>query len=96
MFRLLVSNTLSNSSIAFLLSGPGIAVLTCGAVGSSGKKGCSAVAVVSCIIAVAALASGREDVVSVRWVARRVRGARRVVVRRNNVIVIMLGIAEPY
>jgi len=53
-------------------------------------------AVVSCIIAVAALASGREDVVSVRWVARRVRGARRVVVRRNNVIVIMLGIAEPY
>jgi hypothetical protein len=39
MFKLLVSNTLSKSLIAFLLCGPGIAVLTVGPDGSSGKNG---------------------------------------------------------
>ena len=41
MFKLLVSNTLFKSSIAFLLCGPGMAVLTIGPAGSSGKKGAS-------------------------------------------------------
>lgn len=42
MFKLLVSNTLSNSAIAFLLSGPGMAVLTVGPEGSLVKNGVSA------------------------------------------------------
>jgi len=38
MFKLLVSKTLVNLSIAALLFGPGISVFTTGACGSSGKK----------------------------------------------------------
>ena len=38
MFKLRVSNTLCRSSIAFLLSGPGIAVFKIGPLGSSGKR----------------------------------------------------------
>ena len=64
-----------------------MAVLMFGLEGSSGKNGCSEAAVGSDIIAVAALASGREDVVSVRCVARRERGRRRALVRRRDAIV---------
>ena len=41
IFKLLVSNTLSNFAIAFWLSGPGIDVLTTGPDGSFGKNDCS-------------------------------------------------------
>jgi hypothetical protein len=41
MFKLRVSNTLLNLSIAFLLSGPGICVWMIGPLGSSAKNGCS-------------------------------------------------------
>ena len=41
MFKLRISNTRFKLAIAFLLSGPGIAVWTYGRVGSLGIKGCS-------------------------------------------------------
>lgn len=41
MFKLLVSKTSLSLSIAFLLFGPGISVLTMGPLGSSGKNDCS-------------------------------------------------------
>ena len=85
MFRLLVSKTLSKSSMAFLLSGPGNAVRMCGLEGSSGKKGCSET-VCSAICAVAILAAGLVVVVMDLVVGRRVTGRRRDEARRIEVM----------
>jgi hypothetical protein len=51
MFKLRVSNTLLNLSIAFWLSGPGMAVLIIGSLGSSGKKGCSLLSATAAAVA---------------------------------------------
>ncbi len=84
MFKLLVSKTLSSSSIAFLLCGPGIAVRIVGLEGSLGKNGCS-LPFCSTTLAVAALAAGLVVVVIGRMVemGRRVRGCRRDEARRK-------------
>jgi hypothetical protein len=56
MFRLLVSNTLVNLSIASWLFGPGIVVLTIGRLGSSGKNSCSPLEVGADAVAAEAIA----------------------------------------
>lgn len=81
MFRLLVSKTLSKSSMACLLSGPGNVVRMCGLVGSSGKNGRSET-MCSATCAVAILAAGLVVVVMGLVVERRVRGRRRDGARR--------------
>lgn len=76
MFKLRVSKTLSKSSIAFLLFGPGIVVRMCGLKGSSGKKGCSEGAC-SASCAVAILAAVLVVVVIGLKVERRTSGVKR-------------------
>jgi hypothetical protein len=53
MFKLRVSNTLLNLSVALALSGPGICVFTIGALGSSGKKACSPLSAATALAAAA-------------------------------------------
>ena len=62
--------------MAFLLSGPGIAVRTCGLNGSSGKKGCSE-CVRSASCAVAMLAAGLVVVLMGLTLERRVSEQKR-------------------
>lgn len=82
MFIDLTSNTLSNSSIAFLLFGPGISVLTMGPEGSLGKNGCSPPG--SETLAAAALANARELTQAGVLVAMRdATGPRRAAARRD-------------
>jgi hypothetical protein len=81
MFKLLVSNTLSNSFIVFLLCGPGIAVLTTGPDGSSGKNGCWPEDAEALTAAAATHRScGRREDVGVR---REAIGRKRVAARRE-------------
>ena len=76
-----MSKTLSRSSIAFLLFGPGMAVRIVGPNGSLGKNGWS-VPICSTTCAVAALAEGLVVVVMGRIVEKCVRGRRRDDARR--------------
>ena len=93
MFKLLVSNTLSRSSIAFLLSGPGIAVRTVGLSGSFGKNSCSE-SFCSGACAAATLAAGLVVVVMGRIAGRRVRGRRRDDARRKVAIMAFVSIGR--
>lgn len=64
MFKLLVSNTLSNSAIAFWDSGPGMAVLTCGFSGSPVKNG------LTLVVAYVRTARGRAfEAIGGNWAA---------------------------
>ena len=82
MFKLLVSKTLSRSSIAFLLCGPGIVVRTVGLSGSFGKYN-SSETICSGTFAAATLAAGLVVAVMGRMAGRRVRGRRRDDARRK-------------
>lgn len=86
IFTLRMSKISINSSIDSWVFGPGIEVVTRGALGSLGKKGVSS-AEDSCIVAVATLAAGRAVLVMGRESGIRVRGRRREVVLKKDAMV---------
>jgi type IV secretory pathway TrbL component len=81
MFKLLVSNTESNSAIAFLLSGPGMAVLTVGPEGSFVKNGCSVEE--GADLTAAAVAYGRRADLAA---SREAMGRNRAAARRDDMM----------
>ena len=89
MFKLLVSKTLLSLSMAFLLSGPGIAVLTIGCRGSSGKKECSPLSATAAAAAEAYRLCGAIGALEATRAFVRKAGARkRPAVRAKDAIVI--------
>lgn len=89
MFKLLVSKTLLSLSMAFLLSGPGMAVLTVGALGSSGKKGCSVLSATAAAAVAEAyrLCKATGAALETAWKCVRVRADRaRPAVRKREAI----------
>ncbi len=87
-----MSNVLSRCSIAFLLSGPGMDVLSRGPDGSLGKKASSALFACG-FIAAATLAAGLAVVVTWRTARergplRQVRGRSREVLRKMNAMIV--------
>ena len=93
MFKLLVSKTLLSLSMAFLLSGPGISVLTIGCRGSSGKKECSPL---SATAAAAAEAYRLCGAIGALWATRafapRNGARRRPSLRMSDAMVVVTGI----
>jgi len=81
MFKLLVSKTESNSAIAFLLSGPGMAVLTIGPDGSFVKNGCSVEGGAG--LTAAAVAYGRREDLEA---SREAMGRNRAAARRDDMV----------
>ena len=93
MFKLLVSKTLLSLSMAFLLSGPGIAVLTIGCRGSSGKKECSPLSATAAAAAEAyRLCSAIGAFGATRAFATRTEARRRPALRMSDAIVVVAGV----
>ena len=93
MFKLLVSKTLLSLSMAFLLSGPGIAVLTIGCRGSSGKKECSPLSATAAAAAEAYRLCGAIGAFRARRAfAPRTGARRRPALRMSDAIVVVAGV----
>ena len=93
MFKLLVSKTLLSLSMAFLLSGPGIAVLTIGCRGSSGKKECSPLSATAAAAAEAYRLCGAIGALwAIRAFAPRNGARRRPALRMSDAIVVVAGV----
>ena len=93
MFKLLVSKTLLSLSMAFLLSGPGIAVLTIGFRGSSGKKECSPLSATAAAAAEAYRLCGAIGAFgATRAFTPRTGARRRPALRMSDVIVVVVGV----
>jgi hypothetical protein len=90
MFKLRVSKTLLSLSIATLLSGPGICVLTMGAVGSSGKKDCSPPMSGTAAAAAAEAYCLRSATGAMRGAFKHLKAGRtRPAVRRREAIIVL-------
>lgn len=92
MFKLLVSKTLLSLSIAFLLSGPGIAVFTIGCRGSSGKKECSPLSATAAAAEACRLCSAIGVPEAKRRFVRRIGARIRPALRAKDAIVLVASI----